>query len=153
MLRSGVKTLVDRIWERDDLAASAPAAPFETSAQSDLFYDKLLALTPRNEAERQMQTKAIQLGGELAQTRIFFAQSGNVIPTPFLIVLVCWVAIIFVSFGLFAQPNLTIVAALFFSALSASSAIFLILDLSHPFSRLITIPSAPLSNALVPLAP
>jgi hypothetical protein len=113
----------------------------------------LLALTPRNDAERQMQTKAIQLGIELAQTRILFAQSGIAIPVPFLTVLVCWVTIIFVSFGLFAQPNLTIVAALFVCALSASSAIFLILDLSHPFSGLITIPSAPLSNALAPLAP
>lgn len=153
LLRSGLKTLVDRIWRRADSAASAPAAPFETSAQSDLFYDKLLALTPRNDAERQMQTKAIQLGIELAQTRLLFAQSGIAIPIPFLIVLVCWVTIIFVSFGLFAQPNLTIVAALFVCALSASSAIFLILDLSHPFSGLITIPNAPLSNALAPLAP
>lgn len=84
LLRSGLKTLVDRIWGRANSAASAPAAPFETSAQSDLFYDKLLALTPRNDAERQMQTKAIQLGIELAQTRLLFAQSGIAIPIPLL---------------------------------------------------------------------
>jgi hypothetical protein len=66
-------------------------------------------------------------------------------------VLVFWITLIFLSFGLFARPNLTIVASLFFCAISASSAIFLILDLSHPFSGLITIPGAPLSNALAPL--
>jgi hypothetical protein len=41
---------------------------------------------------------------------------------------------------LFARPNLTIGTELFFCAISASSAIFLILDLGHPFSGLITPP-------------
>lgn len=150
LLRSGVRTLVERIWGRGG-AATSPAEPFRASAQSDLFFDKLLALTPQNDAQRLMQSKAVQIGIDLGQTRILFAQAGNVIPTPFLIVLVFWITLIFVSFGLLARPNLTIVAALFFCAISASSAIFLILDLSHPFSGLITISSEPLSNALVPL--
>jgi hypothetical protein len=150
LLRGAVKTFVERVWDRGD-AATSPAVPFAASAQSDLFYDKLLALTPHNDAERQMQSKAVQIGIDLGQTRLLLAQSGNAIPTPFLIVLVFWISLIFVSFGLFARPNLTIVAALFFCAISASSAIFLILDLSHPFSGLITIPSAPLSYALAPL--
>jgi hypothetical protein len=150
LLRSAVRTLVERVWGRGD-AATTPAAPFEPSADADLFFDKLLALTPQNDAQRQMQSKAVQIGIDLGQTRILLAQSGNVIPTPFLIVLVFWITLIFLSFGLFARPNLTIVASLFFCAISASSAIFLILDLSHPFSGLITIPSAPLSNALAPL--
>jgi hypothetical protein len=150
LLRGVVKTFVERVWGTGDATS---AVPFEASAQSDLFYDKLLALTPQNDAQRQMQSRAVQIGIDLGQTRILLAQSGNVIPTPFLVVLVFWITLIFVSFGLFARPNLTIVAALFFCAISASSAIFLILDLSHPFSGLITIPSAPLSNALAPLGP
>ncbi len=152
LLRNAVKTLVERVWGKGD-AATTPGVPFETSTQSDLFYDKLLALTPQNDAQRQMQSRAVQLAIDLGQTRILFAQSGSVIPTPFMVALVFWVTLIFVSFGLFARPNLTILATLFFCAISASSAIFLILDLSHPFSGLITIPSAPLSNALAPLGP
>jgi Protein of unknown function (DUF4239) len=150
LLRGAVKTLVERVWGEGD-ATTTPGVPFQASAESDLFYEKLLALTPQNDAQRQIQAKAIQIGIDLGQTRLLFAQSGNVIATPFLVVLVFWITLIFVSFGLFARPNLTILAALFFCAISASSAIFLILDLSHPFSGLITIPSAPLSNALAPL--
>ena len=37
--------------------------------------------------------------------------------------------------------------------LTFASAIFLILELGHPFSGLMTISSAPLSNALAPLGP
>jgi hypothetical protein len=150
LLRGAVRTLVERIWGTGD-AATTPAPPFEASVQAELFFDKLLALTPQNDAQRQMQSKALQIGIDLSQTRILLAQSGNAIPTPFLIVLVFWITLIFLSFGLFARPNLTIVAALFFCAISASSAVFLILDLSHPFTGLITIPSVPLSNALAPL--
>jgi hypothetical protein len=40
---------------------------------------------------------------DLAQTRwLLFEQSGSSIPMPFLVLLVFWVTIIFLSFGLFA---------------------------------------------------
>lgn len=151
LLRSGVDILVERIWGARGAAPANAAVPFQASAQSDQFFDKLLELTPQNDAQRQMQSRAIQITTDLAQTRILFAQSDSAIPKPFMAVLVFWITMIFVSFGLFARPNLTIVAALLVSALSASSAILLILDLSHPFSGLITISSAPLSHALAAL--
>jgi hypothetical protein len=72
---------------------------------------------------------------------------------PFLAVLVLWLAIIFGSFGLFARPNVTAVAALLVFAVSAASAIFLILELSHPFSGLMAISNTPLSNALPRIGP
>jgi nitric oxide reductase large subunit len=62
-----------------------------------------------------------------------------------------WLAIIFLSFGLHAPPNATVVTALFLCALSVSGAIFLILELDRPFSGLMQISSAPLSNALAQL--
>ena len=46
------------------------------------------------------------------------------------VILVCWLATLFISFGLFAPANGTAVAALMVSALSASGALFLILELS-----------------------
>jgi hypothetical protein len=152
LLRGAVKALVERIWREQDSAATK-VVPFEANAQSDLFFDKLLELTPQNEAQRQVQTRAVQTGLDLAQTRVLFAQSNSAIPKPFVAVLVFWLSMIFLSFGLFARPNLTIVAALFVCALSASSAIFLILELGHPFSGLMAISGASLSNALAPLGP
>jgi hypothetical protein len=150
LLRNGVQSLVDRIWrEQDD--ASTKAAPFEATAQADLFFDRLLQLTPHNDTERITQTKAIQLGIDLAQTRVLFAQSSYSIPRPFEGVLVFWLTAIFVSFGLFARPNLIIVATLFICALSTSTAIFLIIEMSHPFTGVMAISSEPLLNALAQL--
>ena len=152
LLRGGIKTLVERLW-REPNSSAAKAAPFEASAQSDLFFDKLLELTAENDGQRAMQARAIQIWVDLAQTRVLFAQTDSAIPMPFLAVLVFWLAAIFVSFGLFARPNAMVVAALFVCALSATSAIFLILELGHPFSGLMEISSAPLSNVLAPLGP
>jgi hypothetical protein len=80
-----------------------------------------------------------------------FEQEGRSIPIPFLVVLVCWLTIIFVSFGLYAPPNATVVTVLFVCALSIAGAIFLILELDQPFAGWIRIPSAPLRNVLTHL--
>jgi hypothetical protein len=70
---------------------------------------------------------------------------------PLLVVLVFWLTIIFVSFGLFAPANSTVFAGLFVSALSVSAAILLILELYSPYSGLIQVSSAPLRDALTQL--
>ena len=55
-----------------------------------------------------------------------FEQEGTSIPLPFLVVLIAWITIIFVSFGLLAPPNGTVIATPFVCALSVAWAIFLI---------------------------
>ena len=62
-----------------------------------------------------------------------------------------WLTMIFVSFGLFAPFNATVVSSLFVSALSVSGAIFLILEMYSPYDGLIQISSAPLRAALAHL--
>jgi hypothetical protein len=68
--------------------------------------------------------------------------------TPFLAVLAFWLMIIFASLSLFSPMNVTVVTCLFLFALSAACAVFLILELSRPFTGLMSISSAPLRNAL-----
>jgi len=70
---------------------------------------------------------------------------------PLLVVLVLWLTVIFVSFGLFAPSNATVISSLFVSALSVSGAIFLILEMYGPYAGLIQISSAPLRAALAHL--
>jgi hypothetical protein len=151
LLRDGIVLLVDRMW-RENSSDSAKTAPFAASDASQAFYAKLQQLSPQNDAQRSLQSRAIQISTDLAQTRLLlFAQAGKSVPMPFLIVLIFWLAIIFVSFGLFARPNAIAIGTLLIFALSAAGAIYLILDLGQPFSGLMEISSAPLRNALAPL--
>ena len=152
LLRRGVASMADRIWQES--GSNRKAVPFEASTAALSLYGEILKLSPQNEAQRSLQTKAIDTVQDLGKTRLLlFAEAGAAIPMPFLVVLVSWLAIIFASFSLFADNNATTITALAIFALSASASIFLILELSQPFTGLMVISSEPLRNALAPLSP
>jgi hypothetical protein len=152
LLRRGVAAMADRIW-RENGSDSGKVAPFEASAAALSLYDEILKLSPRNETQRSLQARALDTVQDLGKTRLLlFAEAGMAIPIPFLVVLISWLTIIFASFSLFADNNGTTIVALGIFALSASAAIFLILELSQPFTGLMTISSEPLRNALAPLS-
>jgi hypothetical protein len=145
--------LADRLW-RENAAEGGTGAAFESTAAADAAFAKVLELSPQTEAQRALKARAIQVATDAAQTRLaLFVQSGSSIPMPFLVVLVFWLTIIFASFSLFSRLNPTLIAMLFVFALSASGAIYLILEMGQPFAGLMQISSAPLRNALAPLAP
>lgn len=125
---------------------------FEINAKSEALLLEIQVLSPRNDVQRSLQARAVQISTSLARTRLLlFVELDSSIPTPFLAVLVLWLVIIFASFSLFADINATVFALLSLLALSASCAIFLILELSEPFADLMMISSEPLRNALAPL--
>jgi hypothetical protein len=147
-LRDLVGTAVDRIWPKD----GSPPLRSEESGKTGALVDGIQGLTPKNEGQRTLQTQAVKILTDLAQTRwLLFSQAESSIPTPFLTVLVFWLALIFASFSLFASPNATVVITLLVCALSVSGAILLILELDRPFGGLIQISSSPLRNALAQL--
>jgi Protein of unknown function (DUF4239) len=148
-MRNIIAPLADRLWREKQVST---ATPFELSGSSETAYLAIQSLSPQNDLQRSLQARAAQLSTDLVQTRlILFAESANVIPTPFLAILVLWIVIIFASFSLFSDLNVTVFTCLFLFALSTSCAIFLILELSKPFSGLMMISSEPLRHALGPL--
>jgi len=147
LLKLSVSGMIDRLWPNDG-SGSAKLGP--TTAGGELFFDKIQELTPQNDVQRSLQAEAVKMSIDIGQARLLlFEQGGRSIPMPFLVLLIFWVTIIFLSFGLFAPRNATVVATLFLCALSVSGAIFLILELDRPFAGLIQISSAPLRNAMV----
>jgi len=152
-LRQSIPPLADRIWHDDRTAAGKPVH-FESSAQALAFENELERLTPNDDAQRSLQSRAISAFTEGAQTRLLlYTQAGGSIPTPFLIILVFWLGAIFVSFTLFARTNLVVMTSLLVCALSFAGAIFLVLELDNPFTGLMGISSATLRSALLPLNP
>ncbi len=126
LLRLSAAAMIDRIWPENGsrLAVSEP-----TATGGEAFYDKIQELSPRNEVQRSLQAQALKMSIDIGQTRwLLFEQGGRSIPMPFLVLLIFWVTIIFLSFGLFAPPNATVIATLFLCALSVSGAIFMILE-------------------------
>ena len=120
----------------------------EAVARMENFQAKLRELSPRNDAQRGLQSRALEIAGKMSSTRwLLLMQQRESIPMPLLVVLVVWLAIIFAAFGLFAPRNATVIAALFLCALSASGAVLLILEMNSPLTGLMKISSAPLREA------
>jgi hypothetical protein len=144
--RAGARTL-EMLWP-----PNGQAPRLEPAGGAEVLYDAIEALSPKNDAQRALQSQALNLTIDIGKMRwLLFEQSGSSISTPFLIVLVFWLTIIFMSFGLFAPHNVTVVATFLVCALSVSGAIFMILELDRPFEGLIRISSAPVQNALAHL--
>lgn len=147
-MRKVIGPFADRLWHE----TPAAAAPFAMNAATENVYVAVQALSPKNDLQRSLQSRAAQVSTDLAQTRLLlFVESDSAIPAPFIAILAFWLIIIFASFSLFAALNVTVFSFLALFALSASCAIFLILELSQPFTGLLMIPSGPLRNALAPL--
>jgi hypothetical protein len=148
-MRTVIGPLADRLWHEKLADAAGPIAK-DTKAEG--VYVAIQALSPKNDLQRSLQSRAAQISTDLAQIRLLlFAESDSAIPAPFIAILAFWLIIIFASFSLFAALNVTVFSFLALFALSASGAIFLILELSQPFTGLLMIPSAPLRNALGPI--
>ena len=148
-LRNVTRHILEGMWSEEN-ASGAPVAP--STAGGESFYDKLQALSPKNDEERFLRAQALSIAVTLGQTRwLMYEQRTTTVSTPLLIVLVLWLAVIFVAFGFFAAPNATIVASLCVAALSVSAAVFLILEMYTPYAGVIQISSAPLRAALAHL--
>jgi ABC-type amino acid transport system permease subunit len=118
-------------------------------ARFEQVQGKLRELTPRNDAQRLLQSRALELSNDLQQMRWLLIEQGQgSIPTPFLVVLVLWLVIIFAGFGLVSANNATVVTTFLLCALSVSGSIYLIEELNSPLDGLLKISSAPLQNAL-----
>jgi len=144
LFKTAVARTIDQIWPE---SGGEGGIGSQTGGEPTL--DMIQELSPHNDLQRAIQSQAASTTINLAQEKwLLFEQSGSSISTPFLVVVVFWLGVLFVSFGLFAPRNGTAIVTLLVSAVSVAGALFLILELDHPFSGLIQISSTPLHNAL-----
>jgi len=150
MLRQGVTTIIGQIWPTEseghiDVKALQSRTGFET------LQDKLRQLSPRNDAQRWLQSQALQVSGEIAAVRWFLIeQKGHSsLPGPLIVLLVFWLILIFFIFGLLSPRNETATLVLVVCALSAAASLYMLLELDRPFGGLISVSGEPMRNALI----
>ena len=139
LLRELISTAASRIWQ-ENAERNRHESTFVVSGTADRFYNLVEGLTPTNDEQASLKSRIVQATTEIGRTRVLvFTQSDNAIPVPFFIVLTFWLVVIFASFSVFAEPSPIVIASILVFALSVSSALFLIVDLSQPFDGLMQI--------------
>ncbi len=107
------------------------------------------ALEPRDDAQRDARARALSLAAESSANRwLMVLQRHDSISVPMVVVVVAWLALIFVGFGLFAPKNGTVLASLLLCATSVAGALFLILEMDNPFGGIVHLSDAPMRRAL-----
>ena len=145
-LRVSAIRLLDRIWPRE---GTQPSLAPRTEASSEALIDRIQALSPKDDNQRSLRAQVLSIAIGMGRIRwLMYEQSNASVSTTLLVVMIFWLTVVFISFGLFAPRNATAIGSLFAGALSVSGAIFLILEMYMPYSGWIQISSAPLRSAL-----
>lgn len=141
-----VDRTVKELWPNEQHSSEQGAQ----SANVGELYVNVHQLSPRNDVQRALKTEALEIMAQLAEQRwLILEQKRSQVSTPLLVILIFALAVNFFSFGLFAPRNGTVVATLCLCAMASSAAVFLMMELYHPYEGLIQIPSTTLRGALM----
>ena len=146
LLRGAVARILEDTWSHNQHSSSQFGG---ASTSNGIMLEKIQALSAETEFQRAIKSQAWNMALNLGQTRwLLYEQGTTSVSKPMVVIMVFWLTIVFVSWGLFAPRNPTVVATLFTAALSVSGAIFLILEMYNPYRGVIQISKAPLQSAL-----
>lgn len=145
LIKEAIAYRLETIWHIDVGNVSTIEVSESSAPPIEEVEDQILALTPQTDTQKWFKGEALKLSGEVVKTRWrILGATGGSVPKPFLIVVIFWLSVTFASFGLYAPRNATVVASLFFAAISVAAAVFLILELDGPFDGVIKVSSAPM---------
>lgn len=144
-LRQATEGMIARMWPEE--RGTVVLEPNEK--WSDALPRAIYGMSPKDDVQRALKAQAAKMVDDLGQMRwLLYEQTETSVSGAMLVVVVLWLGILFLSIGLFAPPNATVVIALMLSALSVSGAIYLILELDLPYGGMISISSEPMRLAL-----
>jgi hypothetical protein len=124
----------------------------QAEASLDAAGTSLRAIRVADEQKVALWNDALQLFRQVVRQRwVVVDASGGTIPTPLIILLILWLAIIFASFEYRAPRNTIVTASFFLAALLISATLYLIVDMDTPFSGMIHVSDAPFQRALAQL--
>jgi hypothetical protein len=135
-------------WEHVDidpslLKVAAPLSRFEP------MFVMLKSLNPTTDAQKESIAGAKANLALMEQTRLLMSlQNASPIAWPLVIIVVAWAAFLFCGFGVLSGANPTTIGALAAGAISVASAMYLILNLSQPYTGDFRVSPAALEQAL-----
>jgi hypothetical protein len=148
-LQKGVVAMIERVWPAKSEAVLIEQAHHPNRAFR-MLQNKIIQLSPQNEAQRYLRSRALQMNADIGDTRWLFVEQAGKTSLPMLapVLIVFWLTFLFLSFGLFSPRNAVVVIVFATCALSAAGSLLLILELDQPYEGLIMISSEPLRQAL-----
>ena len=106
-------------------------------------------LVPTNPMQQWMQPRMLEVSDKIVQEHYALVkQRLDVIPTAVMLLLLLWLVLLFMGYGLFAPRQMTSVIVLLLASGAASAAILLILELETPDLGFVSLSPEPLLHAI-----
>jgi hypothetical protein len=147
-LRTLADTVLDQVWPYG-ITATIDFSGGPTRQAGEAFFEAVSALEPKTDSQRLLKSRAQEMTVGMGQLRQrLVVNSERSIPTPLLVVLGVWQAVLFAGFGLLAPRNATTIVVLVVCMVSMSSALFLVMELDRPFEGTIRVSDMSLRSVI-----
>lgn len=149
MIKVTAGRALERVWPSEPMSHADTTANLATDTA---IFDLFQTLSPKTEAQQVLKSHAIEIAFTILRTRLLMTgQQSRTVNFPMLVLLIFWLTIVFVSYGIFAprKTSARVFLCLFAAALSA--AVFLLFELYTPFSGVLRVSDVPLRTALAQL--
>jgi hypothetical protein len=150
-IRADLRASVSRALEALDPASREDPHPVEgaNALQLGRITDAIRMLAPVTPIQQSLHPRGIELSQDLLDANWTLVERGrDALPVLFLVIMLFWLFVLNLTYGLAAPANGTVLAILLVCALSVAAAVFLIKELAHPLDGLVRVSDAPLRNAL-----
>lgn len=142
--------IVDQVWGRGASKGSVVArdfvAPIDNMRRREAYLD---SLHPSTDAQKQSLSSARQIVAAIGQARLQMTFSlSDPVSYPLLLIVVGWLTTLFCGFGLMSRGNFMSLVVVGVGAIAVATAIYVILDLSSPYSGLFRASPAPIEDVL-----
>jgi hypothetical protein len=137
---------VDRIWPKKE----SGFFQLRPKNNGDKVRADLELLVPKDEKQAAMKARIASEIRDLKSTYwlMFLESEQTSISMPLLVVVTAWLVAIFISFGIFAPKNPTVMVTLIVCAIAVSAAIFIIMEMYSPFNGVLRISPVAVRDAL-----
>lgn len=151
--RNMLKELITSSYKGVAQGDKVPSVEQDAARIDRLF----LAIDALREAAPDSRKYLVATAGDLAtsindQRLQISLQLNNSISWPFMTILIAWASLLFFGFGMLARVNRASVVGLAVGAVSVASAIFLIVELSTPYSGLLRLSPTPVLQTIAGLS-
>jgi len=135
--------------------AEADLAEVTLVPRVEMLYGAVVALEPASDLQKALQARALDMiggrvgfgEGNMAQKRWLFTVRPASVPSVFLAVVLIWLVLEFLCFGLFSPRRGSVYVAILVAAVVLASAMFLLLELEDPIDGFFKVSVEPLQRA------
>jgi hypothetical protein len=148
-LRTEIRQTYDEIWGGSATAGQADAGLKGIFAGTRGLERFMLTLAPKTDVQRQAVINANAAASDINKTRLLMGlQLSGGVPWPMLTIVICWSLLMFCGYGLVSPANRTVIVALGFGAITIASAVFVIIELSDPYSGTFKLSATPVQQTI-----